>query len=121
MSADKKNRFRDMLISLRERARGEVNHVVLAIQEEVNVNANTSAAPVHMADIASEAVDADVQVLQNERSILDDINAALARLDDGTFGKCTECGRGISEERLKAIPYASACVECARTEANRSY
>ncbi len=121
MSADKKNRYREMLLSLRDRARGEVNHVVLAIQEEVNVNANTSAAPVHMADIAVEAVDADVQVLQNERGILDEINAALARLDDGTFGKCTNCGHAISEERLKAIPYSSTCVACARTEANRSY
>jgi DnaK suppressor protein len=121
MTADKKNRYRAMLLSLRERARGEVNHVVQAIQEEVKVNANTSAAPVHMADIAVEAVDADVQVLQNERTILDEINSALARLDDGTFGKCMECGRGMSEERLKAIPYASTCVECARTESNRSY
>jgi DnaK suppressor protein len=121
MSDDKKNRYREMLLSLRDRARGEVNHVVQAIQEEVNVNANTSAAPVHLADVASEAVDAHVQVLQNERNILDDINAALARLDEGTFGKCTDCGRGISEERLKAIPYASTCVECARQEASRSY
>jgi DnaK suppressor protein len=121
MSADKKNRYREMLLSLRDRARGEVNHVVQAIQEEVNVNANTSAAPVHLADIAVEAVDADVQVLQNERSILDEINAAIARLDDGTFGKCISCERTISEERLKAIPYASTCVECARTEANRNY
>jgi len=121
MSADKKNRYREMLLSLRDRARGEVNHVVQAIQEEVNVNANTSAAPVHLADIAGEAVDADVQVLQNERNILDYINAALARLDEGTFGNCTDCGRGISEERLKAIPYSSTCVECARNEASRSY
>jgi DnaK suppressor protein len=120
MSADKKNRYREMLLSLRDRARGEVNHVVQSIQEEVTVNANTSAAPVHLADIAGEAVDADVQVLQNERSILDEINAAIARLDDGTFGKCTHCDRSISEERLKAIPYAATCVECARTEANRN-
>jgi RNA polymerase-binding transcription factor DksA len=110
-----------MLLALRDRARGEVNHVVQAIQEEVNVNANTSAAPVHMADIATEAVDADVQVLQNERSILDDINAALARFDEGNFGECTHCGHTISEERLKAIPYASTCVECARSQSHRDY
>jgi len=121
MSADKKNRYREMLLALRDRARGEVNHVVQAIQEEVNVNANTSAAPVHLADIAGEAVDADVQVLQNERSILDDINAALVRFDEGSFGECTQCGRKISEERLKALPYASTCVECARGQANRGY
>src|SRR5580765_6650298 len=45
MSAEKRNQFRDMLLALRDRARGEVNHVVQALQEEVNVNANTSAAP----------------------------------------------------------------------------
>jgi DnaK suppressor protein len=121
MSAEKLNRYRKMLLELRERARGEVNHVVQALQEEVNVNANTSAAPVHLADIAAEAVDADVQVLQTERNILDEINAALARLDDGTFGDCTSCGQTISEERLKAIPYTPMCVDCSRAEANTGY
>jgi DnaK suppressor protein len=121
MSVEKMKRYREMLLALRERARGEVNYVVTAIQEDVNVNENISSAPVHLADIASEAVDADVQVLQTERSILDEINVALTRLDDGTFGKCTECGRPIADERLKAIPYASTCVGCARTEDNRGY
>jgi|SRR6185369_11810722 len=121
MGAEKLNRYREMLLVLRERARGEVNHVVQAIQEEVNVNANVSAAPVHMADIAVEAVDADVQVLQTERTILDEINGALVRIDEGAFGKCTQCGHTISDERLKAIPYSSTCVECARAETNRGY
>jgi len=121
MSTDKRNRYRETLLALRERARGEVNHVVEAIREEVNVNANISAAPVHMADIAGEAVDADVQVLQTERTILDEINAALVRIDDRTFGECTQCGRTISDERLKAIPYASTCVECARAQTNRGF
>jgi len=121
MTVQKRNRYREMLLALRERARGEVNHVVQAIQEEVNVNANTSAAPVHLADIAGEAVDADVQVLQNERSILDEINAAITRLDEGAFGECTQCGHAIAEERLKAIPYASTCVKCARDDANTGY
>ena len=52
-----------------------------------------------------------------ERSILDEINAALHRIDEGTFGKCTACGTAIAEERLKAIPYAPLCVRCARQAA----
>ena len=121
MGAEKTNRYRELLLSLRERARGEVNHVVQALQEEVNVNENVSAAPVHLADIAVEAVDADVEVLQTERNILDEINAALLRIHEGTFGECTACGHVISEERLKALPYASTCVACARSETNRGY
>jgi DnaK suppressor protein len=114
MNSAKRKQYRAILEGLHERVGGEVNYVVRSIHEGVNVNENISSAPVHMADIAGEAVDADVQVLQTERGILDEINAALARIDEGTFGACTECGAAISETRLKAIPYAALCVQCAR-------
>jgi DnaK suppressor protein len=114
MTADKKNRFRTILLDLRERVGGEVNHVVESLQEDVNVNENLSSAPVHLADVAGAAVDADVQVLQTERTILDEINAALGRITDGSFGVCVACGSNIAEERLKAIPYTPVCVRCAR-------
>jgi RNA polymerase-binding transcription factor len=117
MNSAKLKRYREALRDLRERVGGEVNHVVEAIHQDVNVNANNSAAPVHLADVAVEAVDADVEVLQTERSILDEINAALDRVDDGSFARCTSCGTAISEERLKAIPYAAQCVRCARADA----
>lgn len=117
MNSAKLKRYREALLDLRERVGGEVNLVVEAIHEDVKVNANVSAAPVHMADVAVESVDADVQVLQTERSILDDVNAALERIDEGIFGRCTSCGTAIAEERLKAIPYAPLCVRCAREEA----
>jgi len=120
MSSDKLSRFRNLLLDLRRRVGGEVNQVVESIQEDVNINENISAAPVHLADVASEAVDAAVQVLQNERGILDDINAAIARIDGGTFGTCTECDAAISEERLKAIPYTPYCVRCAREISDRA-
>jgi RNA polymerase-binding transcription factor len=118
MNREKLNRYRETLVRMYERHAGEVNHVVASIQEDVYINENISSAPVHLADVASEAVDADVQVLQTERGILDEINAALQRIDAGTFGACTECGTAISEERLKAIPYTPLCVRCARTQAN---
>jgi len=120
MNSDKRNRYRSMLLRLKERVGGEVNYVVGAVHEDVNIDQNVSSAPVHLADVAVEGVDADVQVLQTERGIFDDINAALARLDDDTFGRCTECHAPISEERLKAIPYTPHCVRCAREVAEHT-
>ena len=43
------------------------------------------------------------------------VEAALARLDAGTYGDCTSCGRPIAPERLEAIPWAAFCIDCQRT------
>jgi RNA polymerase-binding protein DksA len=42
------------------------------------------------------------------------VEAALARLGAGTFGRCTRCGKPIAPERLEALPWAEHCIECAR-------
>jgi len=117
MSPEKRKHYREMLVELHERVGGEVNYVVESIHDDMNIKENISSAPVHLADVASEAVDADVQVLHTERSILDEIDAALQRIGDGTFGRCTACGSAIAEERLKAIPYTPLCVRCSRSAA----
>ena len=119
MSPTKLNHYRQMLEELHERVGGEVNYVVESIHEDVNIKENVSSAPVHLADVADQAVDTDVQVLQTERGILDEIKAALTRIEDATFGKCVECGAAISEQRLSAIPYSAMCVRCARAEGDR--
>lgn len=43
---------------------------------------------------------------------LDEVQAALQRFDDGTIGKCVNCGKPISPARLQALPYASMCMDC---------
>ena len=88
-----------------------------ALLAEVNINEDLSSAPVHLADIAEEGVEADVAVLHATRSILDDINLALNRIHDGTFGVCQTCNAAISETRLKALPYTPLCVRCAEAGA----
>jgi DnaK suppressor protein len=49
-----------------------------------------------------------------ERAItrLDQVEAALDRLDAGTFGRCTRCGEVVAEERLQALPWAALCIGC---------
>ena len=51
----------------------------------------------------------DVSTLQE----LNDIQAALGRIDAGTYGICTHCGEAIAERRLEALPYTATCVGCA--------
>ena len=47
-----------------------------------------------------------------ERNTIQQINAALARIDDGTFGFCLNCGNAMAEKRLTAIPWSRHCVDC---------
>jgi RNA polymerase-binding transcription factor DksA len=44
---------------------------------------------------------------------LGQVNQALARLDAGEYGECTSCGEPIADARLKALPYATLCIQCA--------
>lgn len=47
----------------------------------------------------------------NEQALLTEIEQALERLDNGTYGKCIVCGQPIPEKRLEAIPWAARCVK----------
>jgi DnaK suppressor protein len=64
---------------------------------------------------------AATQVFEQQRDLalrdratqqLELVDAALARLEDGTFGTCLRCGKGIAPARLEALPWAAHCIEC---------
>jgi DnaK suppressor protein len=48
---------------------------------------------------------------ENAEHVLAEIDAALQRIDEGTFGTCAACGGPIGEERLEAVPYATLCID----------
>jgi RNA polymerase-binding protein DksA len=56
----------------------------------------------------------DLALRERSRADLARVEAALGRLDDGTYGTCTSCGNAIAAERLEAIPWAPFCIDCAR-------
>lgn len=72
--------------------------------------------PLHLADLGSHEAEEDVTLglLENEELLLKEIEEALTRIDQGTFGLCGSCRQEINKERLEAIPYARHCVVCAR-------
>jgi len=54
----------------------------------------------------------DARIMGNKSEEIDDIDAALHKLDDGSYGVCEECGEDIPVKRLDAVPSASYCVSC---------
>lgn len=71
------------------------------------------AAGQHAADYGSEVEEQmENQGLSDEaRRQVGEIDAALARIDEGTWGRCVVCGKDIGAERLEALPYAARCME----------
>ncbi len=59
-----------------------------------------------------EETDVDQAILDNEKTLLAEVQQALARIDNGTYGICSNCGQLIPEKRLEAIPWATLCLTC---------
>lgn len=117
LSAKQTEQYRKRLREMRDRLLGDVDSVVESIREEISPSGNLSSVPVHLADSAPDHLDADIDVVENERDMLEEIQAALHRIEDGTFGKCVDCGSSIPAGRLQVIPYAAYCVPCANKHA----
>lgn len=72
----------------------------------------------HLGETATATLDREIDysLEQNEERVLAAIDSALARIADGSYGRCEQCGREIEAERLDAIPYATLCIEDKRRD-----
>jgi DnaK suppressor protein len=72
----------------------------------------------HLADSATATLNREIDYTleENAEHVLQAVNEALQRIEDGTFGTCGSCGKPIAEDRLEAIPYANRCIDCKRLE-----
>lgn len=100
--------------ALQERA----NQLSRTVANELEDLANGSEEH-HLADVEDLGADtSDLEVtfslMEIESDQLEQIEWALTRIDEGTYGACEECGNGISEARLEALPLATRCIECQR-------
>ncbi|MGH2613777.1 MAG: TraR/DksA family transcriptional regulator [Thermomicrobiales bacterium] len=68
----------------------------------------------HIADDGSNVSEAErlVTITEDMQGLLAQVNAALERMDEGTYGICQRCGKPIGEARLDAFPYVAHCIEC---------
>lgn len=77
--------------------------------------------PTHEADVGTDTFDRELQekLIEDHENRLLQVDEALQRLDAGTFGTCTVCGKPIGMDRLRAKPWATACIDHAESEEER--
>jgi DnaK suppressor protein len=110
--------YRRRLLAIKRRLDGNLSE----LEEETlrplggEPSGGLSDVPVHLADLASDdyAEEVNLGLLENEEQLLAEVDKSLDRIERGTYGRCENCGREISKERLEAIPYARYCIRCAR-------
>ena len=78
-------------------------------------HSKTTSMPNHMAELGSGNFDQEftLSLLENEKDALNQIEAAIERIEDVGYGRCVTCGEQIPKNRLDAIPYAADCMKCA--------
>jgi RNA polymerase-binding protein DksA len=74
---------------------------------------NDSSVDNHLGDIATATFDRELEdgLGEGAQQTLDDVNAALRRIEDGTYGTCEVCGKPIGVARLEAIPWTRLCID----------
>lgn len=118
MTKAERERYRNLLLELRARLRGDVEGVRSEALRQVGGEASGSLsnAPLHTADLGTDTFEQEVALglMEKGQQILAQIGPALDRIDAGTYGTCLECGQPIAPERLQALPYTPHCIDCAR-------
>ena len=117
--------FKELLESLQSRLRGDVKQLTNeALGANRHDSGGESKSPTHMAELGSETFEQDfaLSLVVNEQETLAEITIALQKIKDGSYGMCEGCIKdekapsqsAIPKPRLRVIPYARYCVECAR-------
>jgi RNA polymerase-binding protein DksA len=110
------NEFRELLLAKRRELAGDVLHLENEAREHNSNGGNSSPMPLHMADLGSDTWEQELTLglIEAERSLLREIDEALDRIDNRTYGVCLGTGKPIAKVRLRAQPWAKYCIEYAR-------
>jgi RNA polymerase-binding transcription factor DksA len=110
--------YRRRLLALKKRLGGDLSELEEEALRRVGGEASggLSDVPLHPADLGTDNYEEEMTLtlLENEAQLLAEVTDALARIEQGTFGRCEVCGQEISRERLKAVPYTRYCLRHAQ-------
>ena len=118
LTASEVESFRKMLLEKRKEILGNVNTMgdEALKKSRQESSGDLSSMPIHMADIGSDNFEQEfaLGLIDSERKMIHEIDDALQRIEDGSYGICENTDQPIPKARLKAQPWARYCVEYAR-------
>jgi len=118
LTADDIEHLKQALLEKRREIVGNVNEMEdeALKKSRMDASGDLSSMPIHMADLGSDNFEQEfaLDLMDGERKLLREIDDALERLQQGTYGTCEATGEPIAKARLEATPWARYCVEYAR-------
>jgi RNA polymerase-binding protein DksA len=113
---DKKklDHYKKLLLELKDKVAGDINNMAKNNGGQANESSDISGHVLHMADVATDMYDREFNLglASNDREVLQRIDLALKRVEDKSYGECSECHKSIAMARLDAIPYTETCLKC---------
>lgn len=118
MSALDTTHFKQRLLDERRRAQEALGYIQEENRGQLEDEREEIQSDNHPGDMATSTFDRelDATLEGNEERVIQAIDAALQRIEDGTYGNCANCGKPIGEERLEALPWTTRCIDCKRLE-----
>ena len=113
-------RYKELLVEERRRVLDAIEY--LHKENPGSIEEETEDETQHnLAETATATLDREIDYTLEENSehVLGEIESALARIEQGTYGTCVNCEQPIAEERLAAIPWAMYCIDCKRLQERR--
>lgn len=108
--------YKEKLLNLKDDTLNQIRDISkdTLMKSQKDISGDISGYSIHMADVASDNYERDFNIglVSSERRIVMDINEALKRIEDKSYGDCASCKKPITKTRLNAIPYARHCKKC---------
>lgn len=116
--------FKELLIKKKAEVAKGIEHIAndQLKTSQRDAAGDLSAYSLHMADMATDNYDREfaLNLADNEQKVIHRIDAAIEKIDAGTFGLCEVCNKKIAKARLKVVPYAELCVPCQEAQEKKT-
>jgi len=108
--------FKKIILKRKEEILDDIKHISddTLKKSQKDAAGDISGYTYHMADVATDTYDREFSmgIASDERKVIYELDDALKKIEDGTFGVCEDCRSLITKNRLKAVPQARLCIKC---------
>jgi len=115
--------FKKIVLKRKEEVLDDIKHISedTLKKSQKEASGDISGYTYHMADVATDNYDREFSLglASNERKVIYELDDALKKIEDGTFGICEDCKSLIAKNRIKAVPNARLCVKCQQKREKR--